>query len=71
MKLGWRKVLEPNKIWARVLAFKYCVRGNLLYSHTSPLKLCHCNTWRGVVEHWQCVEENAGMALGDGRVTQF
>jgi len=48
MKLGWRIVLEPNKVWARVLAFKYF--GGASTTTRLPPKSHHCSTRRGIVQ---------------------
>ncbi|KAJ8432691.1 hypothetical protein Cgig2_016364 [Carnegiea gigantea] len=71
MKLRWRMVLEPDKIWARVLSFKYCRGGNLLHTHTPPSVPRHSNTWRGNLEQRRYIEEHAGKALRDGRAARF
>ncbi|KAJ8444073.1 LOW QUALITY PROTEIN: hypothetical protein Cgig2_030930 [Carnegiea gigantea] len=71
--LEWslRMLLEPNKIWARVLAFKYCGGGNLLHSYTPHPKSRHSNAWRGLWEQRRHIETNAGMALGNRHLTRF
>ncbi|KAJ8438104.1 hypothetical protein Cgig2_015361 [Carnegiea gigantea] len=37
MKLGWQLAIEPNRLWARVLLFKYCEGRELLHLLISTL----------------------------------
>ena len=63
--------LEPNRIWARVLAFNYCGGGNILQQPTPTLVPRHSSVYRGLMEQWRFVKENVAMVLGDRWITHF
>jgi len=69
MKLGWRLHVEDTTLWARILIDKDGRGGDLL---TSNAKLFSCsNAWRGTMETFKLTKQGMGIAVGDGRHTQF
>ncbi|KAJ8451425.1 hypothetical protein Cgig2_017816 [Carnegiea gigantea] len=70
-KLGWRIIIEPIRVWARVLIYKYCRGGQLLHQATPPIAPRHSHLWKGITEQWLLVKNNMAMALRDGRKTRF
>jgi len=71
MKLGWCMLTESESTWARVLRFKYCQGRDLLHPHNKTQATTVSNGWRGVLENLSHLQRGAGMAVGDGRATQF
>ncbi|KAJ8433251.1 hypothetical protein Cgig2_023203 [Carnegiea gigantea] len=69
-KLDWRMIIKPTRVWARVLAYKYCGGGQLLHQ-APPIAPRHSHLWKGITKQWLLVKNNEAMALGDGRKTQF
>ncbi|KAJ8430503.1 hypothetical protein Cgig2_010833 [Carnegiea gigantea] len=70
-KLGWRMIIEPTRVWARVLAYKYCGGGKLLHQARPPITPRHSHLWKWITEQWLLVKNNVAMVLGDGRKTRF
>lgn len=48
-KLGWRILVEPNTLWARVLRNKYC--DGKFYLEMFKHKPNSSNAWKGIVEN--------------------
>jgi len=68
-KLGWRVINETYSLWSRVLRAKYCKgRCNLVDFSVKPTD---SYTWHGIVEHMDILRKGLGVAVGDGRNTQF
>lgn len=68
-KLGWRLLVEPNALWARVLRAKYC-RGRCDIDMFSP-KPGMSNVWNGITENAKLLCEGAQVAVNDGKTTLF
>jgi len=64
-------MLEPTKVWARVLLHKYCGGRNLFHGQPTPAHTRQSNAWRSIAEQQRRVEDDTGMALRDRRKTQF
>jgi len=74
IKLGWRMVSEPNKMWARVLSYKYFGGNNPLHAQEPPPTTYvpwQSSAWRGLVENFRQVRKHIGMAVDDGRTMRF
>jgi len=69
MKLGWRLKSEPSALWVRLLNEKYC-RGRDINSITGRGVNCS-NAWRGILETRELLDQGLGVAIGDGRHTEF
>jgi len=69
MKLGWRLRSEPEAIWARILREKYS-KGRDLDSLPDRIGSCS-NAWRGLLETLEPTKQGLGVAIGDGRQTEF
>ena len=69
MKLSWRLETEPNALGARVLKAKYC-KGRDLDNIVARRFSCS-NAWRGIMETLKLTKRGVGVAVGDGRQTQF
>jgi len=68
-KLGWRVITERESLWSRVLRTKYNKgRANL---EAFSVKSTDSHTWRGIVEQLDVLRKGLGIAVGDGRTTQF
>jgi len=68
-KLGWRLKTEPSMLWVRVLQEKYS-RGRDLESIAGRASSCS-NAWRGIMETIEPTSKGMGVAIGDGRQTEF
>ncbi|KAJ8444213.1 LOW QUALITY PROTEIN: hypothetical protein Cgig2_028094 [Carnegiea gigantea] len=68
-KLGWRMVLEPKALWAKVLKQKYCKEG-IGYYHFSP-GCKPSNAWKGICEVSPILQRAIMLSIGDGRNTLF
>ena len=69
MKLGWRFKIEPGSLWARILQDKYC-RGRDLEGLSRRVNSAS-NAWRGVLDMIDLLNRGTGVAIGDGRHTNF
>jgi len=69
MKLGWRLHSEPTALWVRLLKEKYA-RGDDLF-HRIGRHHVRTNAWRGIMETMESTAKGLGVALGDGRNTNF
>jgi len=68
-KLGWRVITESESLWSRVLRTKYCKgRASLEAFSVKPTDSL---IWRGIVEQVEVLRKGLGIAVGDGRNTQF
>lgn len=69
LKLGWRLLTQPNKLWVRIMKAKYGCG-----PHAMP-KVIHYNnssrTWRGIVNGWPLVHANLFWVVLDGRGIRF
>lgn len=68
-KLGWRILVEPNALWARVLRAKYC-SGRCDIDMFLP-KPGMSNVWRGVTENAKFLCEGSQVAVNIGKTTLF
>lgn len=68
-KLGWRNLVEPNALWARVLRAKYC-KGRCDIDMFSP-KSRMSNVWRGITENAKFLCKGAQVAVNNWKTTFF
>jgi len=68
-KLGWQLKTDPAALWVRILKEKYG-RGRDLDTLTGRLYSCS-NAWHGIVETTAQTNQGLGVAIGDGRQTEF
>jgi len=69
MKLGWRFNTEPSTLWARLLREKYG-RGRDMTHIMGRTPSCS-NAWHGIIETMEMTNVGMGVALEDGRHTEF
>jgi len=69
MKLGWKLHSEPAALWVRLLKEKY-TRGPDLANRTSSVRP-RTSAWQGIMETMEKTSKGMGVAIGDGRNTEF
>jgi len=69
MKLNWRLKTQPHTLWARILQEKYG-RGRDLEG-LAGRRVSGSNVWRGIMDTIDLTSKGMGMAIGDGRLTNF
>ena len=69
MKLNWRLKTQPHTLWARILQEKYCRRQDL--ERLPDRRVSNSNVWRGIMDTIELTSKGMGMAIGDGRLTNF
>ena len=68
-KLGWKILMENNKLWTKVIISKY-VKGSASVSKLVEKKQAF-NAWRGIVSEAHLIQQGESMAVGNGKNTFF
>ncbi|XP_074293448.1 uncharacterized protein LOC141620491 [Silene latifolia] len=68
-KLGWRVLLEPNSIWARIFRHKYCMGRCDMDMFKN--KSASSNVWRGIADVIKTLKPSFNTSIGNGKATQF
>ena len=68
MKLAWKLRTDSDGLWAQVLMRKYCNGVDVL---PRSVRSDASNTWNGIMENKDALQQNIGHAIGDGMRTFF
>lgn len=68
-KLGWRMLIEGDKLWVRVLKGKYGWNTSVYEAVTTRVNCT--NTWRAIVRVWPAILQAIRWKVGHGRTILF
>jgi len=68
-KLGFRILVEKDKLWSRVLEAKYCK--DQCDIHMFRQRSHASNSWRCIIENVKYLQQGVKMEVGNGKNTSF